>query len=77
MDLNSFDNTVEDEFDDPVLRCDSCTKLVKRTTLHKLGACGKCGNKRIRNLNNMTGKEQKKIEKWGYSEFLKKFEVVQ
>jgi len=76
MNVNSFDNTVEDGGDDPVLRCDSCNRLVKRTTLHQLGACGKCGNKRVRNINNMTDKDRKKIKKWGFDKFLEKFEAV-
>ena len=76
INLDAFDNTVDDGGIDPVLRCDSCNKLVKLSTLHKLGACGKCGNKRVRNINNMTDKDRKKIQKWGFGEFLEKFEQV-
>jgi len=64
------------EFNDPVLRCDSCTKLVKRTTLHNLGCCGLCGNKRIRALDVFNEDERDQIIEWGHESFLAAFEVA-
>ena len=79
MDLDSFDNMSEKDqlpFSDPVLRCDSCQALVRRSTLHKLGSCNKCGNRRVRNLSVFNEKEEQQIKDWGFVEFLKEFEVV-
>lgn len=61
---------------DPVLRCDSCNKLVKLETLNKLGRCDKCGNRRVKNVTIYNLEEKKQMEDWGFSEFLKKFEEV-
>lgn len=63
------------EFNDPVLRCDSCQKLVKRTTLHKLGCCPDCGNKRVRNLTVFNHTEKAQMEKWGFQDFVDEYEV--
>ena len=77
IDLDAFDG-IEDqgEFNDPVLRCDSCQALVKRLTLHKIGSCDKCGNKRVRNLTVFNEVEKAEMEKWGYHDFVKQYEVV-
>jgi rRNA maturation endonuclease Nob1 len=61
---------------DPVLRCDSCSELVKVETLHKLGVCPKCGNKRIRNLTVFNDEERDQMIAWGYGDFLAEFEAV-
>ena len=37
-------------FSDPVVRCDSCTKLILTEAIHTLGKCPHCGNRRIRNV---------------------------
>ena len=65
-----------DSMSDPVLRCDSCNKVVKRTSLHKLGACPECGNKRVRSLDVFNEDERDQITAWGFSDFLKEFEEV-
>lgn len=54
---------------DPVLRCDSCQKLVQLVTLHKLGCCPGCGNKRIRNLTVMSERELNQVREWGFEQF--------
>ena len=36
-------------FMDPVLRCDSCSRIVLRSKVHELGMCT-CGNRRVRNV---------------------------
>ncbi len=65
-----------EEFNDPVLRCDSCNELVKRTTLHKLGNCGKCGNKRVRNLTVFNDEEKAQMEAWGFHDFVNEYEAI-
>lgn len=67
---------MSDEFTDPVLRCDSCQKLVKRETLHKVGTCPHCGNKRVRNVNVFSEEEHKQLEEWGFQDFVAEFEAV-
>ncbi len=64
----------EGEFSDPVLRCDSCQALVKRKSLHKLGACPKCGNKRVRNLTVLNEKERDQLREWGFQDFANEFQ---
>lgn len=59
---------------DPVLRCDSCQEIVKLDTLHSLGMCPKCGNKRMRSVTVLSVKEKQKVAEWGYEEFLTEFE---
>lgn len=71
-----FDNAPDEgEFTDPVLRCDSCQVLVKRKTLHKLGACPECGNKRVRNLTVFNDEEKAQLEAWGFQDFVNEFEA--
>lgn len=40
----------DDPFKDPVLRCDSCAQIVFAEDLKKHGMCPKCGNRKMRNL---------------------------
>lgn len=63
-------------FNEPVLRCDSCANLVKLETLHKIGCCNHCGNKRIRNVTVFNEDEKAQIEEWGFTDFLDEFGVV-
>ena len=65
-----------DAFTDPVLRCDSCQALIKRTALHKFGACTKCGNKRMRNLTIINDEEKLQMEDWGFYAFANEYEAV-
>jgi len=37
----------EAPFEDPVVRCDACKKIVRMTDLRKLGMCS-CGNRKVR-----------------------------
>lgn len=36
-------------FEDPVVRCDSCAKLMLMEKLHKNGVCD-CGNRKVRTM---------------------------
>jgi len=61
---------------DPALRCDSCQEIVKLSTLHQLGCCPKCGNKRVKTITVMNEKEKAKLKQWGFDDLLKEFEEV-
>lgn len=74
-DLNGLSPETE-PFTDPVLRCDSCNILVRRKTVHKLGSCDKCGNKRFKNLTIFNDEEKAQMEKWGFQDFVNEFEEV-
>jgi len=65
-----------EDFLDPVLRCDSCQTLLKRETLHKIGSCSKCGNKRMRNLTVFDEDERDQMLDWGFDEFVSEYELV-
>lgn len=67
----------QEAFTDPVVRCDSCTKLVKAGLLKKLGACPNCGNKRVRNVTIFNEEEKEQLTEWGFHDFLKEFEGVE
>jgi hypothetical protein len=60
----------------PVIRCDSCHALVRRSTIHAVGACDKCGNRRMRNLTVFNEEEKKQMEAWGLHEFVAEFGAV-
>jgi len=63
-------------FTDPVVRCDSCNKIIRTETLRKLGMC-ECGNRKIRNLQTYTQDEGKKMAEWGIDpKFLELFQAV-
>ena len=79
VNLDKYDNLPPEEqkpFDDPVLRCDSCQEVVKRKTLHKLGCCDKCGNKRVRPVTVFSEEERAKLVEWGFGDFVSKFKEV-
>lgn len=62
---------------DPVLRCDSCQELVRLETIHQLGTCHKCGNKRMRSLTILSSDEKRKLQDWGFDELVALFEPVE
>lgn len=64
---------MEEGFTDPVVRCDSCQALVRRTTLKNHGACTKCGNRRMRNLTVFDENEKKQLEEWGFTDFVAEY----
>lgn len=61
---------------DPVYRCDSCQKLMQLETLHKVGSCSNCGNRRIRNVTVFNDNEREQMKAWGLDSFLAQFEEV-
>lgn len=55
---------VDGPFQEPVLRCDSCTQLVLASTLREVGMCPHCSNTRVRNVRTMTEKDMEKAKQW-------------
>jgi len=53
----------DEEFQDPVVRCDSCAKIILTEDLHKNGIC-KCGNRKVRVLMGFSLFEYLKMRFW-------------
>lgn len=67
--------TENEGFDEPILRCDSCNKIVVMRTIRDLGLCNHCGNKRFRSVDVISELELMQIEKLdGADAFLELFE---
>ena len=65
-------------FSDPVVRCDSCRALILRSSIHTLGLCPKCGNRRIRNVLVLSTEEMFQLKQWGIDpKFIALFEEVE
>jgi len=43
-------STDSKQFNDPILRCMDCNKLVHRLYISKHGGCNHCGNRRLKNV---------------------------
>jgi hypothetical protein len=62
------------EFADPVVRCDSCSRIILTEKIRKLGMC-ECGNRKVRSLQIFNPEEKAKMVAWGVDpEFLALFE---
>jgi hypothetical protein len=62
------------DFTDPVVRCDSCAKIILTTQLKSLGSCT-CGNRKVRNLLVFNDAERAQMEGWGVDpDFLAMFD---
>lgn len=73
--LSKYDPKSTEGFQDPVLRCDTCAKIVKNETIHKLGACPNCGNKKMKHLRAYNSGELETMKRWKVDpEFLAQFE---
>ncbi len=51
------------EFVEPLVRCDSCSRLIFVKELTRRGMC-QCGNTRVRNVKSLKKKELKLVSKW-------------
>lgn len=51
------------EFNEPVVRCDSCQRIMQVNILKQLGCCA-CGNRRMRSLTTFTGEELEQMKSW-------------
>lgn len=68
----------DDPFEDPVLRCDSCGKLVYAPTVRQIGCCDGCGGRKMRNVKTFTSEEREKMVGWNVDpNFLALFENVE
>jgi hypothetical protein len=56
--------SVDGPFNEPVVRCDSCAKLVLTATLKELGMCPHCSNTRVRNARTMNEEDFNKATDW-------------
>jgi hypothetical protein len=64
------------DFTDPVVRCDSCQRLLLVAKLKELGACI-CGSRKVKNVRGFESHELEAMQKWGVDpEFLALFEPV-
>lgn len=52
------------EFQEPIVRCDSCAKLVLVASIKKMGMCPLCSNGRFRNVRTLTDEEMIKVKEW-------------
>jgi len=69
--------TKDGEFTDPVVRCCECSKIITRQAITAQGGCPYCGNRRVRNVLNLTGEEMTELKGKGIDdEFLGLFEAV-
>ena len=61
-------------FEDPVVRCDSCGKIILMKTIHQYGFC-KCGNRKVRGVTAFNLREYLKMRFWWRvdPEYLKTF----
>jgi hypothetical protein len=50
-------------FEDPVVRCDSCSRLILTKQLHKTGVC-QCGNRKVRAILGFNLKEYLIMRFW-------------
>jgi len=76
FDATEIDKIEQGAFTDPVVRCDSCVKIIKASDLRRLGSCSKCGNKRVRDVTIFNEEERDEMKAWGFDDFLAGFEVV-
>lgn len=64
------------QFSDPVVRCDSCQRLLLVEKLKTMGACV-CGGRKVRNVRSCNEEELKAMTQWGIDpEFITLFEPM-
>ena len=59
-----YDARKQQPFNDPIVRCDSCQKILRMTEIRKIGKCKFCGNRRVRSVQTLNSGEMKLLEKW-------------
>jgi hypothetical protein len=63
-------------FQDPVVRCDSCQRILLVSKLREMGGC-LCGSRKVRNLKGFDDKEEAQMKDWGVDPlFLRLFEPI-
>ena len=64
-------------FTEPIVRCDSCAKIIRVEKLKKLGYCPECSNTRIRNVRSLKPEEMEQVKEWGIDpEWIALFEAT-
>lgn len=56
--------SVDGEFNEPLVMCDSCQELIFITTLHKNGMCPECGSAKVRNIRSLQGEKLEQCRAW-------------
>ena len=59
---------------DPIVRCNQCSKLVHTGFIAEHGGCHECGNRRFKNVTGISGEEMKQLRA-GRFDFGGAFEV--
>ena len=68
----------EAPFEDPIVRCCECNKIVIKLKLKEQGMCPYCGNRRVRNVLTMSDEEMTKLKDQGVdTAFIALFEGVE
>lgn len=63
--MSKYDVKKPGVFNDPVVRCYGCQKILDRKELSHVGSCKFCGSRRVSALQKVNGKEMKLMAKWG------------
>ena len=50
------------EFNDPIVRCDQCSKLTHRKFISVQAGCFHCGNKRFKNVRGLNDEEYRGLK---------------
>ena len=68
-------------FNEPVVICDSCARMLLRVEVQRVGMCSHCGNTRMRNVRVLSEENMKIAQEWASEgkidpDWLKLFEAV-
>lgn len=63
------------EFNDPIVRCHSCSNLVHRKFIGAYAGCNHCGNKRFRNVSGLNEDEYMALNNGTYDFGLKEYKI--
>jgi len=69
-------NMAENTFEDPVVRCVDCQRLIFHDEIQKFGLCPDCGTRKVRNVLTLRQGEYDALKAKGHDGFLAKFEGV-
>ena len=70
--MNKYDGK---EFNDPIVRCVGCTKLVHRTWIAVKGGCNHCGNRRFQSISGMSEEEHTQLQEGSYPFGIKEYTI--